>query len=120
MDSSTDPVATAAATTASEGHGSFPGWWVVTGCFVVLAVSSALPGARDRPTRPGAVDVAALSRDLVFGATAGVCSMLGAGALALGGPATVDAESSAVRSDTAAVRSVGGSTGDGQAATRMS
>ena len=27
---------------AAEGHGSFPGWWVVTGCFVVLAVSSGL------------------------------------------------------------------------------
>ena len=119
MDSSTDPVATAAAPTASEGHGSFPGWWVVTGCFVVGGVAGVAVArviARHGPAQSTWLFLAIM----VFGATAGVCSMLGAGALALGGPATVDAESSAVRSDTAAVRSVEGSTGDGHAATRMS
>lgn len=42
MVSSADPVATPSPASAPEGHGSFPGWWVVTGCFVVLAVSSGL------------------------------------------------------------------------------
>jgi MFS family permease len=38
MGSSADPVAAS----AIERDGSFPGWWVVAGCFVVLAVSSGL------------------------------------------------------------------------------
>ena len=41
MTSSTDRDAGGAAATAPT-HGRFPGWWVVTGCFVVLVTSSGL------------------------------------------------------------------------------
>ena len=42
MASSAEPVASPARSEPTDSGGSFPGWWVVAGCFVVLTVSSGL------------------------------------------------------------------------------